>query len=56
LNYHGQNWLAIELWAQQASGAQLTDFALKAGTPVWTSNDRPEMVPRPAYTKRPGAY
>ncbi|PVH82092.1 glycoside hydrolase family 35 protein [Cadophora sp. DSE1049] len=56
LNYHGQNWLAIELWAQQASGAHLTDFSLKAGTPAWTSNDRPEMVPRPAYSKRPGAY
>ncbi|CZS89191.1 probable beta-galactosidase [Rhynchosporium agropyri] len=56
LNYHGQNWLAIELWAQQATGAHLTEFALKAGTPVWTSMDRPEMVPRPAYSKRLGAY
>ncbi|KAL2070750.1 hypothetical protein VTL71DRAFT_13776 [Oculimacula yallundae] len=56
LNYHGQNWLAIELWAQQATGAHLTDFELKAGTPVWTSMARPEMVPRPAYSKRPGVY
>ncbi|TVY31741.1 putative beta-galactosidase A [Lachnellula subtilissima] len=56
LDYHGQNWLAIELWAQQASGAQLTNFTLEAGTPVWTSMKQPELAPRPSYSKRGGAY
>ncbi|KAH8678995.1 glycoside hydrolase family 35 protein [Tricladium varicosporioides] len=56
LDYHGQNWLAIELWAQQADGAHLTNFTLRAGTPVWTSMDEPRMAPRPSYSKRAGAY
>ncbi|TVY57797.1 putative beta-galactosidase A [Lachnellula cervina] len=56
LDYHGQNWLAIELWAQQASGAQLTNFTLEAGTPVWTSLKEPESAPKPSYSKREGAY
>ncbi|PBP25568.1 putative beta-galactosidase A [Diplocarpon rosae] len=56
LNYHGQNWLAVEIWAQQATGAHLTDFTLKAGTPVWTSLKRPASAPIPSYSERPGAY
>ncbi|EKD21737.1 uncharacterized protein L3040_004959 [Drepanopeziza brunnea f. sp. 'multigermtubi'] len=56
LNYHGQNWLAVEIWAQQATGAHLTDFRLKAGTPVWTSMERPAMAPIPSYGERTGAY
>jgi beta-galactosidase GanA len=56
LDYHGQNWLAVELWAQQASGAHLTNFSLGAGTVAWTSMPRPAMAPIPSYSKRPGAY
>ncbi|KAH8594370.1 glycoside hydrolase superfamily [Bisporella sp. PMI_857] len=56
LNYHGQNWLAVEVWVQQANGAHLTDFSLKAGKPVWTSIKDPTLSPRPSYSRRPGAY
>ncbi|KAF4636287.1 hypothetical protein G7Y89_g1812 [Cudoniella acicularis] len=56
LNYHGQNWLAIEIWAQQADGAHLTNFTLQAGTPVWTSMTEPKMAPSPSYSQRAGAY
>lgn len=56
LDYYGQNWLAVEIWAQQANGAHLTNFTLEAGTPIWTSMDAPAMAPRPSYSKRLNAY
>ncbi|KFZ09594.1 hypothetical protein V501_05524 [Pseudogymnoascus sp. VKM F-4519 (FW-2642)] len=56
LNYNGQNWIAVELWAQQESGAHLTDFTIKVGTPAWTSMEKPKMAPIPSYTKRKNAY
>jgi len=56
LDYHGQNWLAVEIWAQQSEGAKLTNFTLEAGTPAWTSMPRPAMAPIPSYTQRTGAY
>jgi len=56
LNYYGQNSLAVEIWAQDATGAHLTDFSLEAGTPVLTSMGAPALAPMPSYSKRPGAY
>lgn len=56
LNYYGENWLAVELWAQQAQGAALTNFTLEAGVPVLTSYAAPEPAPQPAYSPRAGAY
>ncbi|RDW80818.1 putative beta-galactosidase [Coleophoma crateriformis] len=56
LNYHGKNWLAVEIWAQQANGAHLSNFSLVAGTPVLTSLKQPALVPIPSYSKRAGAY
>ncbi|KFY95212.1 hypothetical protein V500_02889 [Pseudogymnoascus sp. VKM F-4518 (FW-2643)] len=56
LNYNGQNWIAVELWAQQADGAHLTSFTIKAGTPAWTSMKKPRMAPMPSYSRRKGAY
>jgi hypothetical protein len=56
LNHRGQNWLAVEVWAQQSQGAKLTNFTLTAGTPVWTSMKEPSMVETPDYRKRAGAY
>jgi hypothetical protein len=56
INHRGMNWLAVEVWAQQSEGARLTNFTLKAGTPVWTSMKEPRMVERPDYRKRAGAY
>jgi hypothetical protein len=56
LDYYGQNWLAVEIWAQQAEGAHLTNFTLEASTPVLTSMNAPELVSRPSYSRRLGAY
>jgi hypothetical protein len=54
LDYYGQNWVAVEIWARQADGAHLTDFKLEAGTPAWTSMAAPEIVDSPSYVRRPG--
>jgi Beta-galactosidase jelly roll domain/Beta-galactosidase, domain 3 len=56
LNYHGQNWLAIELWVQQTTNAHLTNFTLRAGTVAWTAMSPPALAPMPSYSKRAGAY
>jgi hypothetical protein len=56
LDYYGQNWLAVEIWAQLSTGAQLTNFGLEAGMPVWTSIAAPGLAPIPSYSQRPNAY
>jgi hypothetical protein len=56
LDRPGENWLAVEMWAQQATDAHLTNFTKEAGTPVWTSMAEPEMAPRPLYGKKVGSY
>ena len=56
INPRGENWLGVEVWAQQSEGAKLTNFTLTAGTPIWTSMKEPRMVERPDYRKREGAY
>ncbi|KAH9208651.1 glycoside hydrolase superfamily [Leptodontidium sp. 2 PMI_412] len=56
LDYHGDNFLAVGLWARDASGAKLTNFSLNAGTPVWTSFSAPALAPSSLYTPRTGAY
>lgn len=56
LDYHGTNWLAVEIWSRQAGGARLSELTLKAGTPVKTALKAPELAPAPAYSKRSGAY
>jgi len=56
LDYYGTNWLVIEIWAQQTTGAHLTNLTLEAGTVAWTAMKRPELAPRPSYSKRTGAY
>ncbi|KFZ01799.1 hypothetical protein V500_00608 [Pseudogymnoascus sp. VKM F-4518 (FW-2643)] len=56
LNYSGANTVALTLWAQQPGGAKIETFSLTAGTPVMTALKDLALVPRPGYTKRPGAY
>lgn len=56
LDYYGTNWLAVEIWAQQSTGAHLTNFTLEAGTVAATAMKAPELAPRPSYSKRAGAY
>lgn len=56
LNYYGQNWIAIEVWAQQASGAKLASLSLEPGTVASTSLEAPKLVEITNWTKRDGAY
>lgn len=55
-NYHGTNWIAVEIWAEQESGARFANFTLTAGSPVLTSLKPPRMAPMPSFTPRIGAY
>ncbi|PCH04028.1 Glycoside hydrolase, family 35 [Penicillium occitanis (nom. inval.)] len=56
LNYQGENWVAITLWAQESSGAKVDRFELTYTTPVLTALTGIESSPQPAYSQRAGAY
>ncbi|PCG98627.1 Glycoside hydrolase, family 35 [Penicillium occitanis (nom. inval.)] len=56
LNYQGTNWIAVTIWAQQASGAKLDDFQLIKETPVMSALTGIKSVEQPWYSARMGAY
>ena len=56
LNYNGNNWIGLAVWALESDGAQVPNFSLQAGTPVLSSRQPVELVRGPSYTRRPGAY
>ncbi|CEL09587.1 hypothetical protein ASPCAL12722 [Aspergillus calidoustus] len=55
LNYRGNNWIAVTLWAQEEDGARLDSFELQYDTPVKTTLDV-EVVESPKYKERKRAY
>jgi beta-galactosidase len=56
LNYQGENWVAVTLWAHESSGAKLGSFELVNRTPVLTALSGIAASEQPAYKKRAGAY
>lgn len=56
LDYKGDNWVAVEIWARQSNGAKLAKLELEAGTPVLTALKAPRTVDAPKWKKRAGAY
>jgi hypothetical protein len=56
LNYKGDNWLGLAIWALEEGGAKVPGFELKAGTPVLTGRKTVSLVDAPAWTDRKGAY
>jgi hypothetical protein len=56
LNYKGDNWIGLAVWAVEVKGAKVPGFELKAGTPVVTGRDKVEVVDAPGWTTREGAY
>ncbi|KAB5559873.1 glycoside hydrolase family 35 protein [Coniochaeta sp. 2T2.1] len=56
LNYEGENWIGLAVWAVEKEGAKVAGFELKAGTPVWTGRRRVEVVEAPGWEEREGAY
>ncbi|KAI4592309.1 hypothetical protein KJ359_011368 [Pestalotiopsis sp. 9143b] len=55
-NYQGQNWLAVSLWALEATGGSIESIELIAGEAVQTGRDQVEVVDSPAWSERAGAY
>lgn len=57
LDYGGENWLGIALWALGSEGASIPGLNWTIGaTPVWTGRETPTVVDAPAWTERAGAY
>ncbi|KAK0103956.1 hypothetical protein ONS96_005062 [Cadophora gregata f. sp. sojae] len=56
LDYHGENWVAVEIWARNSGGARLSKLELEAGVPVLTALKEPRSVDAPRWRKRVGAY
>jgi beta-galactosidase len=55
LNYNGDNWLAVSVFAYNSSGASLTSLKLINNT-VAISPIQIDLTDQPAYTKRADAY
>ncbi|KAG5927035.1 hypothetical protein E4U42_002684 [Claviceps africana] len=56
LNYRGDNWIGLAVWSLEDTGARVSGFALRAGTPVQTSRERVSLVEGPLYAERVGSY
>ncbi|PNP55688.1 hypothetical protein THARTR1_04212 [Trichoderma harzianum] len=56
LNYNGDNWIGVALWALESHGAKVPGLKLKSRSPILTSRSKVELVKGPAYKKRYGAY
>lgn len=56
LNYSGENWIGLALWAMDDSGAKVPGLSLKAKQPVMTSRQHVELVDAPSYSPRHDAY
>lgn len=56
LNYHGTNWVAVSLWAQEEGGAKLTGLDLVADAFILTGMEEVANSPMPKWQQRDGAY
>jgi hypothetical protein len=56
LDYHGQNWVALMLWAMEAGGARIDDLELVATAVVESGYGAVALAPLTPWTERPGAY
>lgn len=56
LNYSGNNWIGISIWALEKVGAKVPALQLTAGQPVRTGRQKIEVVKGPGYKMRKGAY
>lgn len=57
LDYRGENWLGLALWALGGEGARVPGLEWALGsTPVLTGRTAPTLVEQPAWVERPGAY
>ena len=56
LNYQGENWIGLTLWAFDQGGAKLDGFELQAGQPILTGRGPVALSPLPGWEMRPGVY
>ena len=56
LNYNGDNWLGLAIWALSSDGAQVSNFSAQIDLEVMTGRPPVEFVNAPGYEPRPGAY
>ncbi|OAA75382.1 Glycoside hydrolase, family 35 [Akanthomyces lecanii RCEF 1005] len=56
LNYNGENWLGVSVWALDADGAKVPGLSLVSRPPVLTSRNKVDLVDGPSYTKRDDAF
>lgn len=56
LDYHGENWIAMTLWALEKGGAKLAGLELKSTAVVKSGYGPVELSPMPRWTQRPDAY
>jgi hypothetical protein len=56
LNYSGDNWVGLVIWAPDAAGAKVPGFALTAKTPMLTGRETVKVVRSPTWKQRAGAY
>lgn len=57
LNYQGENWLGLTLWALGSDGARVPGLNwTHSSTPALTGWDTPSLVEQPAWELRPEAY
>lgn len=56
LDYSGDNWLGLAVWALESGGTRVPGFALAAGTPVLTGRKEVRLVEAPGWQERAGAY
>jgi hypothetical protein len=54
LNYNGENWIGLTVWALHNEGTKVPSLKLQAGTPVYTGRQPVVLVNSPVYTKRDG--
>jgi hypothetical protein len=56
LNYHGENWVALTLWAMETGGAKIEGLALEATAAIQSGYGTIELSPMPRWEMRPEAY
>ncbi|KAF1989362.1 glycoside hydrolase family 35 protein [Aulographum hederae CBS 113979] len=56
LDYHGENWVAVSLWALEEGGARVEGLELVAGMVVEGGVGEVGLSPRGAWREREGVY
>ncbi|CAO2656033.1 Nn.00g048360.m01.CDS01 [Neocucurbitaria sp. VM-36] len=56
LNYRGENYIAVSIWALEEGGAKPDGFELVSGMPVRSGYDEVRMAPMSSWETREGAY